>query len=88
MPRIFNLHGEVGWDRSEDRSGWASKDAWVGRHIGGELIGGSMYEVEPGNRLWPYHNCAQDRNPPSGGFRSRGTANPFMGCPEPASCGV
>ena len=24
-------------------------------HIGAELIGGSMYELEPGDGLWPYH---------------------------------
>ena len=36
-------------------TGWQSTDAWVGHHIGSELIGGSMYEVEPGNRLWPFH---------------------------------
>jgi uncharacterized cupin superfamily protein len=55
MPKIFNLHGDVELDRTEDRPGWRSKDAWVGHHIGGELIGGSMYELEPGHRLWPYH---------------------------------
>jgi uncharacterized cupin superfamily protein len=27
----------------------------VGADIGAELIGGSMYELEPGDRLWPYH---------------------------------
>jgi uncharacterized cupin superfamily protein len=27
----------------------------VGAHIGAELLGGSMYELEPGDRLWPYH---------------------------------
>jgi uncharacterized cupin superfamily protein len=52
--RVFNLHGDE-WDRSEDRPGWRSKDAWVGAHIGAELLGGSMYELEPGDRLWPYH---------------------------------
>jgi len=52
--RVFNLHGDE-WDRVEDREGWRSKDAWVGRRIGAELIGGSMYELEPGDRLWPYH---------------------------------
>jgi uncharacterized cupin superfamily protein len=52
--KIFNLHGD-NWDRTEDREGWRSKDAWVGAHIGAELIGGSMYELEPGDRLWPYH---------------------------------
>jgi uncharacterized cupin superfamily protein len=23
--------------------------------MGGELIGGRLYELEPGDRLWPYH---------------------------------
>lgn len=52
--KIFNLHGDE-WDRVEDRPGWRSKDAWVGARIDAELIGGSMYELEPGSRLWPYH---------------------------------
>ena len=54
MPKVFNLNGDE-WDRTEERPGWRSKDAWVGAHIGAELIGGSMYELEPGDRLWPYH---------------------------------
>jgi uncharacterized cupin superfamily protein len=54
VPNVFNLYGDE-WDRSEDRPGWRSKDAWVGPRIGAELIGGSMYELEPGDRLWPYH---------------------------------
>ena len=54
MPRIFNLHGDE-WDREEDRPGWRSKDAWVGRRIGAELLGGSLYELAPGDRLYPYH---------------------------------
>ena len=54
MPKVFNLHGND-WDRSEDRPGWRSKDAWVGARIGAELIGGSLYELEPGDRLFPYH---------------------------------
>ena len=45
--KIFNLNGDE-WDRTEERKGWRSKDAWVGHHIGSELIGGSMYEVEAG----------------------------------------
>ena len=52
--KVFNLNADV-WDRTEDRPGWRSKDAWVGGRIGAELIGGSMYELEPGDRLWPYH---------------------------------
>jgi len=54
MPKIFNLNGDE-WDRTEDRPGRQSKDAWVGARIGSELIGGSMYELEPGDRLFPYH---------------------------------
>ncbi|HEU0303300.1 MAG TPA: cupin domain-containing protein [Gaiellaceae bacterium] len=52
--KIFNLNADE-WDRTEEREGWRSKDAWVGAHVDAELIGGSMYELEPGNKLWPYH---------------------------------
>lgn len=52
--KIFNLNGDV-WDRTEDREGWKSKDAWVGAHVDAELIGASMYEVDPGDKLWPFH---------------------------------
>ena len=52
--KVFNLGGEE-WDRSEDRAGWRSKDVWVAQRIGAELLGGSMYELEPGDCLWPYH---------------------------------
>ena len=51
---VFNLNGDE-WDRVEERPGWQSKNAWVGARIGAELIGGSMYELEPVDRLWPYH---------------------------------
>jgi uncharacterized cupin superfamily protein len=52
--RIFNLNGDE-WDRVEERPGWRFKDAWVGARLGAELIGGSMYEVGPGERQGPYH---------------------------------
>jgi uncharacterized cupin superfamily protein len=51
---VFNLNADQ-WDRVEEREGWRSKDAWVGAKIGAELLGGSLYELEAGNRLWPYH---------------------------------
>jgi len=54
VPKIFNLHGDE-WDREEGRPGWRSKDAWVGRRMGAELLGGSLYELAPGDRLYPYH---------------------------------
>lgn len=52
--KIFNLNADE-WDRVEDRPGWRSKDAWVGARIEAELLGASLYELEPGSRLWPYH---------------------------------
>ena len=51
---VFNVLGHD-WDRIEEREGWHSRDAWVGQRLGAELLGGSLYELEPGNRLWPYH---------------------------------
>jgi len=51
---VFNLHGEA-WDREEERGGWRSRDAWVGKHLGADLLGGTLYELDPGNRLCPYH---------------------------------
>jgi uncharacterized cupin superfamily protein len=27
----------------------------VGARLGAELLGGSLYELDPGARLWPYH---------------------------------
>ena len=51
---VFNLHGEE-WDHAESRDGWRSKATRVGRRLDAELIGGGLYELEPGQRLWPYH---------------------------------
>jgi uncharacterized cupin superfamily protein len=50
----FNLYGDE-WDETRDREGWRIKEAFVGHHIGGALIGASMSEVEPRSKLWPYH---------------------------------
>ena len=52
--KIFSLNADE-WDRTEEREGWRFKDAWVGAHTGAELIGASMYEVEPGNKQGPFH---------------------------------
>ena len=51
---VFNLHGDE-WNRTEEREGWRSKDAWIGHRLGAELLGGSLYELDPGQRLFPYH---------------------------------
>jgi uncharacterized cupin superfamily protein len=52
--QIFNRDGDK-WDETREREGWRSKEAFVGHHIGGGLIGASRSELEPGNKLWPYH---------------------------------
>lgn len=52
--KVFNLHGDR-WDESRDRDGWRMREAFVGHHIGGELLGATIVEVEPGSRMWPYH---------------------------------
>jgi uncharacterized cupin superfamily protein len=51
---VFNLNGDE-WDSTEERPGWKSKATGLGRRLGGELIGAGLYELEPGNTLWPYH---------------------------------
>ena len=52
--KVFNLHGDE-FDEARDREGWRMREAFVGEHIGGELIGASLAEIEPGNKMWPYH---------------------------------
>jgi len=54
MPDVFNLHGED-WDGAQDRPGWRSRHVRIGPRIGAELIGGGLFELEPGERLFPYH---------------------------------
>ena len=52
--KIFNLWSDE-WDGTRDREGWRISAALVGQRVGGELIGATMSEVEPGSKLWPYH---------------------------------
>lgn len=52
--KIVNLYGDD-WDATRDREGWHAKGVLVGERIGGELLGATMSEVEPGSKLWPYH---------------------------------
>ncbi len=51
---IVNLFGDD-WDLEEEHEGFRFRDAWIGARLGAELIGGSVYEVDPGKKLWPYH---------------------------------
>jgi uncharacterized cupin superfamily protein len=38
-----------------DRRGFEHSSTSVREALGGELIGCTLYEVEPGKQLWPYH---------------------------------
>ena len=55
MPKVFNLHGDVSGIAPRIDPAGGARTPGSARHIGSELIGGSMYELEPGDRLWPYH---------------------------------
>jgi len=54
MMKIANIYADD-WDEERDREGWRIKETFIGDRIGSELLGASMSEVEPGNKLWPYH---------------------------------
>jgi len=51
---VFNLYGED-WDDEHDRPGFRRRSTVVGARIGGRLIGATLYEVDPGEKTWPYH---------------------------------
>jgi uncharacterized cupin superfamily protein len=52
--KVVNLLADE-WDRIEEREGYRCRDAWIGARLGAELIGGSVYELDPGEKTWPYH---------------------------------
>lgn len=51
---VFNLlAGEL--DAVEERPGFSFRATRVGGKLGGELLGATLYESPPGEKLWPYH---------------------------------
>ena len=54
MRKVFNLlAGEL--DRVEEKPGYRNRRAQVGGALGAELLGATVYETLPGEKLWPYH---------------------------------
>jgi uncharacterized cupin superfamily protein len=53
--RVHNLFGEQDWDNENERDGYRHRVIAVGQRLGASLLGGSLYEVPPGERTWPYH---------------------------------
>jgi len=51
---VFNLaDGELEFDH--DREGFRCRGTRVGSRLGAALLGGTVYELPPGERTWPYH---------------------------------
>ena len=42
-------------EQSLDRPGFRLRGTSIREALGGELIGGTIYEFDPGEQLWPYH---------------------------------
>jgi uncharacterized cupin superfamily protein len=52
---IFNLFGEQDWDDENDQEGFRHRATAIGKRLGAELLGGSLYELPLGEKTWPYH---------------------------------
>ena len=52
--RIFNLYDDE-LDQERDRPGFSWRAARVGAKLGGGRVGASLYELQPGERSFPYH---------------------------------
>jgi uncharacterized cupin superfamily protein len=52
---VFNLFGADDWESENDRPGYRHRVIPVGRRLGARLLGGSLYELPPGETTWPYH---------------------------------
>jgi uncharacterized cupin superfamily protein len=51
IANVFTVECELG----EEHDGFRVREMQIGPQIGGDLIGGSVYEIDPGKKLWPYH---------------------------------
>jgi hypothetical protein len=53
--QLFNLFAESSWDSENDRDGYRHRATAIGNRLGASLLGGSLYELDPGEGTWPYH---------------------------------
>jgi uncharacterized cupin superfamily protein len=51
---VVNLFGDD-WDQERETGGYALRRLGVGRRLGGELLGASLFEVPAGKASGPYH---------------------------------
>ena len=54
MSDVFNLL-DGALDAEEERPGYRNHRTQVGAALGAELLGATLYEAAPGEKLWPYH---------------------------------
>ena len=53
---VFNLNAaEQEWDAENDRDGYRHRRVAIGPGLGASLLGGTLYELPPGEKTWPYH---------------------------------
>jgi uncharacterized cupin superfamily protein len=54
--KLFNLNAaEHDWDAENDREGYRHLRVAIGPQLGASLLGGSLYELPPREKTWPYH---------------------------------
>jgi uncharacterized cupin superfamily protein len=51
---VFNVLRDECTEVTE-RPGGSFNEAWLGERLGAELLGGSLYELPPHGKGWPYH---------------------------------
>jgi uncharacterized cupin superfamily protein len=51
----FNILSDTTWESENDREGYRHRVTAFGRRLGAKLLGGSLYELPPGEKTWPYH---------------------------------
>jgi uncharacterized cupin superfamily protein len=50
----MNVFGDE-WDDRNEQAGYEWRRLRLGRRLGASRLGASVYELPPGQRLWPYH---------------------------------
>ena len=53
--QTFNVFNGDDWDDHHDRDGYRHHATAIGKRLGADLLGGSLYELPPGEKTWPYH---------------------------------
>ena len=51
IANLFTVECELGMEHD----GFRIRETQIGERVGAQLIGGSVYEIDPGKKLWPYH---------------------------------